>query len=37
VSVFDPVIEFRSHRSRVYMICKVRTSAEDGTNVPSGR
>jgi hypothetical protein len=37
VGVFDPVLKFRSHLCRVYLIHKVRASAQDGTNVPSGR
>jgi hypothetical protein len=37
VSVFYPILKFRSHRSRVYLICKLLSSAGEGTNVPSGR
>jgi hypothetical protein len=37
VSVFDPVIEFRRHRSRVYMICKPLSSAGEGTKITTKR
>jgi hypothetical protein len=33
VSVFDAFIKFRSHRSRVYLICKLLSSAGDGTKI----
>jgi hypothetical protein len=37
VSVFDSVIEFRSHLCRVYMICKLLSSAGEGTKITTKR